>query len=173
MTVHILIDGNHRAKKALILGKDFSVYVLTPEESWKTMEKSTSPTLLKMYINPTTKPAKAKPRKPTSEKPKINKKQVRADDLRARSEFLRSNSFEAYIDRFEFPLWMDDESKEMTYLQTELDKLGKKKSSLECDGCGRSDVPVKSLRDPKGVNTISVCEACEPTARGLFRVAAK
>ena len=51
----MLIDGNHRAVKALKENKEFRVYVLTPEESWKVMAKLTYPPLLKHYINPTKK----------------------------------------------------------------------------------------------------------------------
>lgn len=55
----VLIDGNHRAKKCLQLGRDgFDVYVLTPEETWKIMAPYTYPGILKNLVNPTKKPAK-------------------------------------------------------------------------------------------------------------------
>ena len=64
---YILIDGNHRAKKSMILGEPFEVYILTPEESWECMASQTPPFLLKNYINPTKKPAKARKLKVSDE----------------------------------------------------------------------------------------------------------
>lgn len=61
---HILIDGAHRAKKSLILGVEFKVYVLTLEESWEVMAAATSPQILKGYVNPTQKPTKPRAKKP-------------------------------------------------------------------------------------------------------------
>lgn len=48
---YILIDGNHRAKKALREGKEFKVYVLTPEESWQVMH-NTPAFLMKNLVKP-------------------------------------------------------------------------------------------------------------------------
>ncbi len=50
---HILIDGNHRAKKSLQEGREFKVYVLTPKETWEVMSKRTPRFLLKNLVNPT------------------------------------------------------------------------------------------------------------------------
>lgn len=50
-----LIDGNHRAVRAIKEDKEFRVYILTPEESWEVMAEATYPALLKHYVNPTKK----------------------------------------------------------------------------------------------------------------------
>ena len=58
---HILIDGNHRAKKRLRMGLDsMEVHVLTPEETWRVVSGHTPPALLRGYVNPTAKPRKRK-----------------------------------------------------------------------------------------------------------------
>jgi hypothetical protein len=62
---YILIDGNHRAKKALRTGQEFKVTVLSPEETWKVMFNETPTFLMKNIINPTKKPAKPRAKKPT------------------------------------------------------------------------------------------------------------
>lgn len=57
---YILIDGNHRAKKALRTGQEFKVNILTPEETWEVMLKHTPPFLMKNIANPN---PKSKPKK--------------------------------------------------------------------------------------------------------------
>jgi len=97
----ILIDGNHRAARALQENKEFKVYVLTPEESWKALEKVTYQGLLKHYVNPTKKPAKPRVKKPPAtivdkvlhegDKVEYNGQKAIVDDIRGTVIGIKTN----------------------------------------------------------------------------------
>lgn len=127
-TNYILIDGNHRAKKRLRMGLDFmEVYILTPEETWEVMAPNTMEGLLKNMVNPTKKPSKPRPPKPAGPS---KAELARRADMQARLDFLIQNyspgrnggTMDAYLQKFEEPMYADYYVEEREYLEKQLKK---------------------------------------------------